>query len=164
MVDVSSIEALQRVVQPHLRLAAERAANLELLHLLSASPDSFSGSSSDADGEDSDALEEEVERGDSGRVSQYPKQHLAAIKEFSSRKQQRGAAAPLLPTRLPSKQKAPKNARVVFSQNALVSFGDGKALDSGRWVGVCWGMTDDPGWQGRCCRPPRPPPPPPPHP
>ena len=116
MVDVSSIEALQRVVKPHLQLASERAANIELLHLLSASPDSFTGSSSENDAEDVDSFMEFGERELSARQSQYPKEHLAAIREFPQRKAQRVSAVPVLPTRLHSRQNAQKPSRIVFSQ------------------------------------------------
>ena len=115
MVDVSSVEALDHVVQPHLQLASERAANLELLHLLSYSPDSYSGgSSSEADAEDSDSFLDE--EGPSSRKSQYPMDHLAAIREYPLKKVQRSSAAPPPPTKTPSKQKLQKASRIVFSQ------------------------------------------------
>ena len=58
--DLSTPDALERVVGPHLKMGVERTVDLELLHMLSASPDSFEGGSSseedDMSGSDSDTV------------------------------------------------------------------------------------------------------------
>ena len=135
--EVSSAESLNRVVQPHLQKAAERAVNLELLHLLSASPES-SCSASSYEGSDSGFEDDErmTEESNSSRISersQYrkaPDEHLKAIQEFSTKKKLNSAKEkkPVMIKKERSQQKPTppsKQTRVVFGKSEA----EGKRCD-----------------------------------
>ncbi|KAL1499823.1 hypothetical protein AB1Y20_012508 [Prymnesium parvum] len=123
--EVSSVEALERAVRPHLQLHADRDANLELLHLLNASPESscsassYEGDSDDAGLDDSTIPENGCTHGAAdGQPTRHPEGHLEAIREYSANQRKlKQPKAPAMPSRMPSRGPAPaKQQRVLFGK------------------------------------------------